>query len=131
MLSVYCEEMKKIMVFGTFDRLHKGHIHFFKQARKYGDFLIAVVARDKNVKIIKGKLPRDQEKIRLSNVKKFADKAILGSLKKGYDHINKLKPDRICLGYDQEADLKKLKEFKIPIKRLKSHKPHKYKSSLM
>jgi FAD synthetase len=121
--------MKTVMVFGTYDFFHKGHADFFNQARKHGNFLIAVVAKDKNVKNIKGKLPKNKEKIRLSEVKKHSDKAVLGSLTDRYKVIKKLKPDIICLGYDQEADLKKLKEFNIPIKRLKPFKPHLYKSS--
>lgn len=121
--------MKKIMVFGTYDFFHLGHFNFFQQARIYGDYLVVVVARDKTVKKIKGNLPRNNERKRLREVKKYADKAILGSLTNRYKVIKKLKPDMICLGYDQEADLKKLKEFNIPIKRLKPFKPEKYKSS--
>ena len=45
--------MKKVMVFGTFDGLHEGHLDFFRQAREYGDYLIVAVARDVNVKKIK------------------------------------------------------------------------------
>ena len=42
---------KRIMVFGTFDGLHKGHLNFFKQAKNFAEnsFLIVSVARDKNV----------------------------------------------------------------------------------
>jgi cytidyltransferase-like protein len=45
-----------VMVFGTFDFLHKGHLNFFKQARSLAKnpYLIASVARDYNVKRIKG-----------------------------------------------------------------------------
>jgi len=49
----------KIMVFGTFDGLHKGHLNFFWQARKLAvdSFLVVSIARDKNVIKIKGKSP--------------------------------------------------------------------------
>ena len=40
------------MVFGAFDCLHPGHLDFFKQAKKYGDYLIVSVGTDKNVKKI-------------------------------------------------------------------------------
>ena len=41
----------KIMIFGTFDGLHKGHLNFFKQAKNFiqNSFLIVSIARDKNV----------------------------------------------------------------------------------
>ncbi|MBI2582387.1 adenylyltransferase/cytidyltransferase family protein, partial [Candidatus Woesearchaeota archaeon] len=31
--------MKKVMCFGTFDLLHLGHLNYFQQAKKYGDYL--------------------------------------------------------------------------------------------
>ncbi len=121
--------MKKVMVFGTFDILHKGHLNFFSQARKYGDYLIVIVARDKTVKEVKGRKTRNNEKKRLMAVRKYADKAVLGYIRDKYKVIKKLKPDVICLGYDQKNFVKKLGEFKIPVKKLKSYKKHKYKSS--
>ena len=47
----------RIMVFGTFDGIHRGHLHFFKQARGLvkNPYLIVSVARDVNVKRIKGR----------------------------------------------------------------------------
>ena len=48
----------KVMVFGTFDGLHPGHLSYFKQARKYGDYLIAIVALDENVLQFKGHRPK-------------------------------------------------------------------------
>ena len=38
--------MKKVMVFGTFDILHEGHINMFEQAKQYGDFLETLFVRD-------------------------------------------------------------------------------------
>ncbi len=121
--------MKKVMVFGTFDILHKGHLNFFSQARKYGDYLIVIVARDKTVKEVKGRKTRNNEKKRLMAVRKYADKAVLGYIRDKYKVIKKLKPDVICLGYDQKNFVKKLEDFKIPVKKLKAFKPEKYKSS--
>ncbi|OGY44245.1 MAG: hypothetical protein A2731_03440 [Candidatus Buchananbacteria bacterium RIFCSPHIGHO2_01_FULL_39_8] len=127
--------MKKVMIFGTFDILHPGHLSFFKQAKKYGDYLIVSVARDINVKKIKGKLPRNNEGKRLNQVKAagIANKVILGHLKDPYDMIIRINPDVICLGYDQQRFTEKLAEFfpKIKIVRLKPYKPEIYKSSII
>lgn len=128
------------MVFGTFDIFHEGHKSFLLQARKYGDYLIAVVARDRTVETIKGKLPRNNEKKRRKKVMNsgLADKAILGGLRDKYAVIKKYKPDIICLGYDQMAFVDKLQKTifsygskNARIKRLKSYKPEVYKSSKM
>jgi len=126
------DKKKIVMCFGTFDSPHPGHISYLKQAKKYGNYLIVVVARDKNVKKIKGQLPRKNERERLEEIKKikFVNEAALGRIKNKYNIIKKYNPDIICLGYDQEVDLKKLrKECKGKIVRLKSYRENKYKSS--
>ena len=130
----------RIMVFGTFDGLHKGHLHFFEQARKLAQnsYLIVSIARDVNVKKIKGRPPRQSERIRLANVKrlKVADQVTLGNKTDYLSHIIKIRPQIIALGYDQSAYTKNLrllleqKGLRVKIARLKSHKPHIYKSSL-
>lgn len=129
--------MKKVMVFGTFDLLHQGHINLFSQAKKYGDYLIAVIARDKTVVKVKDKKPVENEKKRLKSVSKYVDKAVLGNLRDKFAAIKKFKPDVICLGYDQavftdalKLELKKLK-LKTKIVRLKAYKPHLYKTTLL
>ncbi|MEK7617934.1 MAG: adenylyltransferase/cytidyltransferase family protein [Patescibacteria group bacterium] len=129
----------RVMVFGTFDVLHKGHWNFFKQARKLSKkaFLIVSVARDVNVKKIKSRKPINSEKIRLKNVfsSKLVNKALLGGLKNHITHITQQKPDIIALGYDQKAYTKNLKRdltkkgLNVKIKRLKAFKPNIYKSS--
>ena len=117
------------MVFGTFDILHKGHLNLFQQAKQHGDYLITVVARDKTVEKVKGKAPKYNEKERLKNIKPYVDKAVLGYINNKYKIIEKYQPGMICLGYDQKFFLEGLKQFKIPIKKLKSYYPSKYKSS--
>jgi FAD synthetase len=131
----------RVMVFGTFDVLHQGHLDFFKQARKLSKntFLIVSLARDINVKKIKGQKPQHNEKQRLTAVKKcfLVDRAVLGGRKSYVPHIVKEKPQIIALGYDQTAYVKHLKQkllklgVKVKIRRLKAFKPGLYKSSLL
>jgi len=126
-------QVQKVMVFGTFDSLHKGHLNFFNQARKYGGYLIIVVARDKNVIKIKGKLPKLSENQRLAQLKavKVGERIILGQIRNPYVIIKKENPSIICLGYDQNSFSQGLKDKfpKIKIIRLKPYKTEIYKSS--
>ncbi len=124
--------MKTVMCFGTFDKLHLGHIFYLKQSRKLGDYLMVVIARNDNVEKLKNKKPYDDEKERLGSVEKidFVDKAVLGNRGDKYAIVKKYKPDVISLGYDQRVNLKELKNvFNGKIVRQKSHKPSIYKSS--
>jgi len=126
--------MKKVMVFGTFDGIHEGHLNLFKQAKEYGDYLIAVVGRDEVVKKIKGKYPERTEEERFKDLEKqdIVDEVRLGDLVDPYRIINEIKPDAICLGYDQSSFTENLKEkTKIETHRLKAYKPDKYHSSIL
>jgi len=38
--------MKKIITYGTFDLLHRGHINLLKRARELGDFLVVGLSSD-------------------------------------------------------------------------------------
>ncbi|HNW71762.1 MAG TPA: adenylyltransferase/cytidyltransferase family protein [Candidatus Paceibacterota bacterium] len=131
----------RIMGFGTFDGLHKGHLNFFKQAKKTAKnpYLIIAVARDCNVKRIKGKSPEFSEIKRLNLLKKskIVDKVLLASKNNQLSFIWKMKPNIIVFGYDQKEYTKNLKKYikdnKISIKiiRLKPYKKHIYKSHLL
>ena len=137
-------EKIRIMVFGTFDVVHPGHRHFFAQARALVKapakaYLIVSVARDANVKRIKGKKPRFGEKARLARIKKLleVDKAVLGAMENHIPHILKQRPQIIALGHDQKAYTEGLhaalaeRGLEVKIVRLKAHARHKYRSSLV
>lgn len=131
----------RVMAFGTFDNLHPGHLSYFSQAGKFGDELIVIVGRDKNVLAIKKRLPQETETRRRRKVNqalkelKIEGKAVLGNLKNRWLVLKKYRPDVICLGYDQQANIAQLKseiaKFRLfcKIKRLKPYHPEKYKSS--
>ena len=53
------EELRKkgkkvVFTNGCFDLLHKGHIHLFREAKKWGDVLIVAVNDDASIKKFKG-----------------------------------------------------------------------------
>ena len=129
------------MVFGTFDGLHEGHLHFFKQAKKLSpnSFLIVSIARDKNVKKIKGMFPRLSEYGRMNLVKKSSapDRVVLSGVGDHIPHIVRERPDVIALGYDQKAYLKNLRQdlkkkgLEVKMVRLKPYKAGIFKNHLL
>lgn len=126
--------MKKVMVFGTFDILHKGHIHMLKEAKEYGDFLIVIVARDKTVCKVKGNCPKNNEVIRLKNIRnlKLANKIKLGHIENKYKVLKEEKPDIVALGYDQKVFVENLTNAvssTTKIVKLQPYMPDIYKSS--
>ena len=97
--------MLKVMATGTFDLLHMGHIYYLKEAKKLGDTLSVVVARDSTVRKLKHE-PVNPEEIRLDLIKevKVVDEAYLGYEDDMYAIVEEIKPDIIALGYDQIHD---------------------------
>ena len=129
--------MKKVLAFGTFDLLHPGHLHFLKKAKEQGDFLSVVVALDETVMKVKGKLPVNNQETRRQNLLKtgIVDEAVLGNPGDKHKIIEAIRPDVICLGYDQKAFTENLAEslkkrgLKITIRRIDAFKQEIYKSS--
>ncbi len=122
------------MVFGTFDTIHPGHIFLMKEAKKYGDHLVVVVARDLTVCDIKGQPPRFTENERLQNISAFkiADRVILGCVGDKYETIREENPDYVVLGYDQRAFVDNLSDAiksSAQIVRIPPYYPDIYKSS--
>lgn len=124
----------RVVCAGTFDHFHPGHADFLRQAKALGDELVVIVARDENVKRIKGVMPEHNEVERKVNVEKtgIPDMVTLGySDKDIFLILKELSPDIIALGYDQrvseEAILKRLPDCRVI--RLNPFHPDKYKSS--
>lgn len=92
-----------ILVAGTFDILHPGHIYLFNEASKIGT-VYAVVARDETVKKIKGRYPvfNEQERLLIVDALKSVHKTVLGDKSDRVRPIREISPDIIFLGPDQD-----------------------------
>lgn len=130
-------KMKKVMCFGTFDRLHKGHEYYLRKAKKLGYFLVVVVALDETVRQTKGREPHYSvdERIRRLQELGVADKVVAGNPGDKLKVVADEKPEIICLGYDQKFFTENLKEkleqrgLKPEIVRIGAYMPAVYKSS--
>jgi FAD synthetase len=132
--------MKKIAIcFGTFDGLHQGHEDYLRQAKEVSDELVVIVARDATVMDVKGNLPNVNEKDRLLKVQEhpLVDDARLGYHDDKYRILEDVRPDVICLGYDQEAFTENLdaelarRGLSASIMRCQPYYPDTFKSSLL
>jgi FAD synthetase len=106
-----------VLASGVFDLLHLGHVKFLEEAKKAGGRnaeLIVIVARDSTVEKRKGHKPIMPENQRRALVEalKVVDEAILG-----YEDFNmekvieKIKPDIIAIGHDQDGIEKAVKDY--------------------
>ncbi|HIJ11126.1 TPA: adenylyltransferase/cytidyltransferase family protein [Candidatus Woesearchaeota archaeon] len=130
--------MTTVMCFGTFDLLHLGHLDYFRQAKKDGDKLVVVIARD-STKENEKKVPvfDEHERQELVQALELVDEAILGHTGNHLKIIEERKPDVLCLGYDHPISEKELAERLLKlhlypkIVRARAYKQHNHKSTTM
>jgi cytidyltransferase-like protein len=89
---------KKVVVTGSYDWLHSGHVRFFEEVSAYGD-LYVVVGHDANIRLLKGEghplLPQDERRYAVGSIR-YVWQALISSGQGWLDadpEIQKLKPD--------------------------------------
>ncbi|MEM3247168.1 MAG: adenylyltransferase/cytidyltransferase family protein [Candidatus Micrarchaeaceae archaeon] len=103
--------MTKVMATGVFDILHLGHIYFLTEAKKLGDELVVVVARDSTAERLKRKPIMDENtRLKIVSSLKVVDEARLGNKDDIFKTVEEIKPNIIALGYDQKFDEKKIEK---------------------
>ncbi|WP_321428914.1 adenylyltransferase/cytidyltransferase family protein [uncultured Methanolobus sp.] len=100
----------RVLATGTFDLLHPGHIHYLSEAKKFGDELYVIVARESMIRHKPRPIVPDGQRLEMVSSLKIVDKALLGSESDIFDPIMQIKPDIIALGYDQGFDSDKLEK---------------------
>jgi rfaE bifunctional protein nucleotidyltransferase chain/domain len=102
--------MKTVMVNGTFDVLHPGHVALLNTARSYGDYLIVAIDTDRRVKELKGdKRPincQQDRSIMLSNLKAVDIVEFFDSKEELIEIMEMYKPDVYVKGSDWKHDTK-------------------------
>ncbi len=97
--------MVRVMATGVFDLLHPGHIHFLTEAKKLGDELVVVVARDTTAERFKHRpIVREDQRVEMVAALKPVDRAVLGNEGDIYEILTDLRPDVVALGFDQVHD---------------------------
>ncbi len=110
---------KIVMTGGVFDILHAGHVYTLNEAKKHGDVLVVVIARDRQLRKRKQREPVHSEDYRRMMVEflKPVDIALVG-FDNPDEMLELVKPNVIVYGYDQEPFLK---PEGVRIVRLKKH----------
>lgn len=96
---------KKVIVTGSYDWFHSGHVRFFEEASAYGD-LYVVVGHDANIRLLKGEghplIPQEERRYIVGSIK-FVKEALISTGSGWLDaepEIKKLKPDIYAVNED-------------------------------
>jgi FAD synthetase len=131
------QQNKKILVFGSFDGIHEGHIYFLNEAKKLGDLYISV-ASDESVRFRKWKDPKHDAKTRMQDMinLNIALDVILGdTTPTTWSPIAQVRPDIVAIGYDQDSLEAALKtpqaKYGFEIIKIKGYKENELHSSII
>jgi cytidyltransferase-like protein len=135
-------EIKVVLAGGAYDVLHLGHLAALTEAKGLGDVLVAVVATDVTVEMLKGRKPIFPEEDRRTLVEglKPVDRAILGYEDVGFGFeqvLMEVMPDIVAFGYDQENLERSVREIiqrrnlRIETVRLSKYNQEEYLSSTL
>ncbi len=108
---------KKILIAGTFDLIHPGHIYLINEAAKLGNVYV-IVSTDKNRELYSGEAPIIPEEQRLEvikSIKKVKDAKLGRHDNDTLKTVKEIQPDIVLLGPDQKYSIKTLKKGLIDI----------------
>ena len=98
----------KVMVNGTFDILHRGHLELLNYAKSQGNFLLVAIDTDRRVKELKGNdrpiNNQEDRKFHLANLKAVDTVMFFDSKDQLIDIMKEYKPDIYVKGSDWKKD---------------------------
>jgi len=124
------ELKRRVLVAGTFDLIHAGHIYLINEASKLGDVYV-VVATDDNREIFSGErpiIPQEQRLEIIKNLKNVKDARLGRSDNDTLKTVEEINPAIILIGPDQRYstdilrdELKKRGLNHIEVRRLETY----------
>ncbi|MEJ5310543.1 MAG: adenylyltransferase/cytidyltransferase family protein [Anaerolineae bacterium] len=107
-----CPLRKKVVVTGSFDWLHSGHVRFFEETAALGD-LYVVVGHDDNIKLLKGEghplFPQNERRYMVHSIR-YVKQALISSGHGWLDaepEIARIKPDIYAVNEDGDRPEKR------------------------
>jgi rfaE bifunctional protein nucleotidyltransferase chain/domain len=98
----------KIIVNGTFDILHRGHIEMLNYAKSLGDFLLVAIDTDRRVRELKGETRpvnnQEDRKFHLENLKAVDGVMLFDSKEELIEIMKGWQPDIYVKGSDWKKD---------------------------
>jgi len=97
----------RVMVNGTFDILHRGHIEMLNYAKSKGDYLLVAIDTDRRVSELKGPTRpvnnQEDRKFHLENLKAVDQVLFFDSKEQLIDIMKSYKPDVYVKGSDWQG----------------------------
>jgi len=97
----------RVMVNGTFDILHRGHIEMLNYAKQQGDYLLIAIDTDRRVKELKGPsrpiTNQEDRKFHLENLMAVNEVQFFDSKEQLIDIMKSYKPDVYVKGSDWQG----------------------------
>lgn len=105
--------MKKIITYGTFDLLHRGHINILKRAKAQGDYLIVAISSDEfNAGKGKKAYHSYEHRKEILEAIKYVDEVIPeNDWEQKISDVQKYEIDLFVMGDDWEGKFDFLKEY--------------------
>lgn len=101
--------MTNVLIFGSFDILHPGHMFFIKEAQKYGQVFVCL-ALDGTIKKLKARAPLNPLLVRKKNLEALGFTVVPGDSRDRLKVFRELSPQIVMLGYDQRTFVRELKD---------------------
>lgn len=106
------ETRKRVLIAGTFDLIHAGHVYLISKAAKLGDVYV-VVATDRNRELFSGErpiIPQEQRLEVIKNIKNVKEARLGRNDNDTLKTVEEINPHIILLGPDQRYSIDVLKK---------------------